>query len=124
MSTEMYSVLDALKKIENPTDDVKTATDQVEKMSKAEGTTEEESLVKSAEAPVQEAPATAEAPADESVVAQDVSNNGLGTDLYKPYDVDNSKERIQTLAGIQADPVPAEAPAEAPASDTAPEGTE
>tara|TARA_B100001989_G_C24402287_1_gene394812 strand:+ start:33 stop:395 length:363 start_codon:yes stop_codon:yes gene_type:complete len=120
----MYSVLDALKKIENPTDDVKTATDQVEKMTKAEGTTEEESLVKSAEAPVQEAPATAEAPADESVVAQDVSNNGLGTDLYKPYDVDNSKERIQTLAGIQADPVPAEAPAEAPASDTAPEGTE
>jgi len=48
----------------------------------------------------------------------------LGTDLYKPYDVDNSKERIQTLAGIQPDPVPAEAPAEAPASDTAPEGTE
>jgi len=123
MSTEMYSVLDALKKIENPTDDVKTATDQVEKMTKAEGTTEEESLVKSAEAPVQEAPAqaeaTAEVPADQTV-AQAVSTDAMGTDLYKPYDVDNSKERIQTLAGIQADPVSAEAPA----SDTAPEGAE
>tara|TARA_B100001057_G_scaffold186678_1_gene187461 strand:+ start:8381 stop:8740 length:360 start_codon:yes stop_codon:yes gene_type:complete len=119
----MYSVLDALKKIENPTDDVKTATDQVEKMTKAEGTTEEESLVKSAEAPVQEAPAqaeaTAEVPADQTV-AQAVSTDAMGTDLYKPYDVDNSKERIQTLAGIQADPVSAEAPA----SDTAPEGAE
>ena len=35
LTDEMYSVLDALKKIENPTDDVKTATDQVEKMTKA-----------------------------------------------------------------------------------------
>ena len=119
MSTEMYSVLDARKKIENPTDDVKTATDQVEKMTKAEGTTEEESLVKSAEAPVQEAPAQAEATADQTV-AQAVSTDAMGTDLYKPYDVDNSKERIQTLAGIQADPVSAGAPA----SDTAPEGAE
>ena len=127
MSDPMYSVLDALKKIENRSDDVKAATDQVEKMSPAEGTTEEEAKVEAtAEAPVQEAPATAEAPTEvptEQPATQAVSNDGLGTDLYKPYDVDNSKERIQTLAGIQPDPVPAEAPAEAPASvDT--QGTE
>tara|TARA_B100001057_G_scaffold472109_1_gene535070 strand:- start:57 stop:446 length:390 start_codon:yes stop_codon:yes gene_type:complete len=129
MSDPIYSVLDALKKIENPSDDVKAATDQVEKMSPAEGTTEEEAKVEAtAEAPVQEAPATAEAPAEvptEQPATQNVSADAMGSDLYQPYTVDNSPEEIARLAGVQQNvvtPDPAPAPEATDTVDT--QGTE